>query len=80
MDIFDATLKLKDHVYNGNNQIVRIGDNLEVSGFSPIPILHFFQKKINYEKDTKIVSWGNFFYLMILNKFVLEENLLKNII
>jgi 2-polyprenyl-3-methyl-5-hydroxy-6-metoxy-1,4-benzoquinol methylase len=41
--------------------MVMIGDKLEVSGFSPLPVLHFFKKKVNYEKDTNVISQDNFF-------------------
>lgn len=55
MDIFESTLKLKNFFHNGNQQLVQINDKIEISGFSPLPILTYYDKinKIeDYEKFT----------------------------
>lgn len=57
MNIFDATLKLKDHLYKGNQQLIEINGNVEVSGFSLLPLLTYFGKMKNikdYEKYTRV--------------------------
>lgn len=57
MNIFDATLKLKDHLYKGNQQLIEINGNVEVSGFSYLPLLTYFGKVKtikDYEKYTRV--------------------------
>jgi hypothetical protein len=44
MNIFDATLKLKDFFHKGNQQLVNINGKIEMSGFSPYPLLLYFGK------------------------------------
>jgi hypothetical protein len=39
MDIFDATLKIKDYVYNGNNSLLKLDNELELSGLSEISFM-----------------------------------------
>ena len=47
MNIFDATEKLKDYTFSDNPQLVNvIGEDVELSGFCPLPIL-LFHDKIN---------------------------------
>ena len=65
MNIFDATLKLKDFFYKGNQQMIEINGKVEVSGFSLLPLLTYFGKVKNiddYEKHTKIIGEGTFLY------------------
>ena len=63
MNIFDATLKLKDFFYNGNQQLIKINGKVEMSGFSPLPILFYSGKKIeDYDKCTQVIKSGNFLY------------------
>ena len=65
MDIFESTLKLKDYFYKNNQQLVKINGNIEMSCFSPLPILTYYGKIKtidDYEKNTYIGSKNNFLY------------------
>ena len=44
MDIFEATLELKKYKYDNNNQLININDKIELSGFSPLPVLCYYNK------------------------------------
>lgn len=44
MDIFESTLRLKKYLHKGNQQLIKINGNLEISGFSPLPILTYYDK------------------------------------
>ena len=77
MNIFDATLKLKDHQYNGNPQLIKI-DGLERSAFSPLPFLYYSDKikKIeDYTKKTKEHYKMNFLFD---SNFIISTRILKN--
>ncbi len=77
MDIFESTLKLKDYFYKNNQQLIKIKDNIELSGFSPLPILSYYGKAntINdYEKNTHIIKGGrNFLYNK--NKYITHRKI-----
>jgi 2-polyprenyl-3-methyl-5-hydroxy-6-metoxy-1,4-benzoquinol methylase len=76
MDIFEATLNLKKYTYKGNNQLININDKIEISGFSALPFLCYYNKlndindydnlttsyKLNYIFDKDV-----FHYRRILN-------------
>jgi len=65
MDIFDSTLKLKDYLYKGNQQLVQINGEIETSGFSLLPLLTYFGKisKIeDYDKHTHVVHRGHYLF------------------
>ncbi|MCK9416750.1 hypothetical protein M0Q97_08855, partial [Candidatus Dojkabacteria bacterium] len=50
MNIFDATLKIKDYVYNDNNSLLKLDNELELSGTSEISFM-FSQNLIKNIKD-----------------------------
>jgi SAM-dependent methyltransferase len=64
MNIYDATLKLKDYRYKDNPQLVKINGKIEMSGFSLLPILTYsnrIKKIMDYDRytDNRV---GNFLF------------------
>ena len=82
MDIFESTLKLKDYFYKNNQQLIKINGNIELSGFSQLPILSYYgkMKTINdYENNTNITK-RNFLYnknKYIYNRVLKDTSFIK---
>lgn len=65
MNIFDATLKLKDHTYKGNPQLIEVKGDIELSGMTPMTLLYYdnqIKKPKDYLKKVKKLADVNFLY------------------
>jgi 2-polyprenyl-3-methyl-5-hydroxy-6-metoxy-1,4-benzoquinol methylase len=78
MNIFDATMKMKDYLYEGNQQLMKINGNVELTGFSPLPILFFHEKIKNIkEYQDRTVTFDRDFlfddFKHIMRRFIKED-------
>lgn len=51
MDIFEATLKTKKFIYDNNPQLIKVDDDVEISGFSWLTFLNYLEIPISEYKN-----------------------------
>jgi hypothetical protein len=63
MDIFASTLKLKDFVYHGNNSLIKLGDEVEMSASNfAILMSHGIETIEEYHDMTKFLGYSKGLY------------------
>lgn len=84
MDIFDATLKIKDYIYNGNNSLLKLNDEIELSrsGISFMFSQNMIKNVKDYHKkstlhNNKVCGCHKLDGEIMINYRSINQNLLK---